>query len=203
MTMYQPVLVTPPVVAPVSLAEVKQHCNAADFADDDALLAGYVAAATSHLDGWSGILGRCLVDQTWRQDYDDFRSCLRLRLGPATEVVSVKYIDTDAALQVVDPTQYSLHTDSLGPFVRFSNEYSFPSLNAVGPAVNVSYKAGAPVAGEGEAATAAVEPAIKQAILLLVEHWYDNRSAGVIGESIASLPFAVDALLAPFRRVSF
>ncbi|MFP5432845.1 MAG: head-tail connector protein [Alphaproteobacteria bacterium] len=42
---------------------------------------------------------------------------------------------------------------------------------------------------------------MKAAILLLVGHWYANREAVVTGTIATQLPMAVDALLAPLRRV--
>jgi hypothetical protein len=44
-----------------------------------------------------------------------------------------------------------------------------------------------------------VPQAIKQAALLLVGHWYANREAVSIGESVAEIPLAATALLEPFR----
>lgn len=60
-----PILVTPPALQPVTLDEAKLHCRI-DHADDDILISAYIAAATGHLDGWTGILGRCILPQTWR-----------------------------------------------------------------------------------------------------------------------------------------
>ena len=60
-----PVIVTPPVDLPVSLDQAKDHCRV-DHNEDDALIETLVAAATGHLDGWTGVLGRCLLPQTWK-----------------------------------------------------------------------------------------------------------------------------------------
>jgi len=61
-----PVRVTAPADRPVTLAEVKNHCRI-DHSDDDTLVQSYIDAAVAHVEGWSGVLGRCLVTQTWRQ----------------------------------------------------------------------------------------------------------------------------------------
>jgi uncharacterized phiE125 gp8 family phage protein len=55
------------------------------------------------------------------------------------------------------------------------------------------------VAGYGGSHT--VPEPIKQAILLLVGAWFENREAVLTGTIVATLPFAVDALLAPYRVV--
>lgn len=59
-----PKLVTPPAVAPVTLEDAKLHCRI-DHNEDDGLIGAFVAAAVGHLDGWTGVLGRCIMPQTW------------------------------------------------------------------------------------------------------------------------------------------
>jgi uncharacterized phiE125 gp8 family phage protein len=213
--MYRPVLVTAPSITPVTLAEVKAHCRAADFSDDDVTLSGLLAAATSHLDGWAGILGRCLCEQTWRQDFDCFESCLRLPLFPVISISSVKYTDTNGVEQTIGAENYSVQTDGLGAYVQFIYNFASPPLEQFLPAaVRVEYAAGyadtpavdadpdgsPPV--EAVPRSSNVPDAIKHAILLLVSHWYQNRDA-VVASQASELPMAVDALIAPFRRIRF
>lgn len=218
--MYRPVIVTPPVIKPVTLTEVKAALDIGYTAKDD-LISGLIDAATAHLDGWTGILGRCLCEQIWRQDFDDFRSCMRLPLFPVTSIVSVKYIDTSGAQQTIDDGSYSLREDALGALVRFATSYSFPPLNTEGPAVSVEYVAGyldTPAVDEIEADPEADPPVegvaavprlsnvpagIKQAMMLMIRQWFDNPSAAIVGTVVSPMPFAVDALLAPYRRVRF
>jgi fatty-acyl-CoA synthase len=77
---------------PVTLTEIKAHCRV-DGADSDAVLNALIAAAVSHLDGHTGILGRAMVTQTWRQDFEAFGGRLRLPLWPVASVTSVTYRD--------------------------------------------------------------------------------------------------------------
>lgn len=60
-----PVLVTAPTDQPVSLADLKAHCRV-DSNDEDGLIDMYASAAVAYLDGWSGVLGRCIMPQTWQ-----------------------------------------------------------------------------------------------------------------------------------------
>lgn len=62
-----PYLVTPPPSLPVPLAEMKAHLRVV-HADDDADIAEKQAGAVAMLDGWGGILGRCIMPQTWAID---------------------------------------------------------------------------------------------------------------------------------------
>jgi uncharacterized phage protein (predicted DNA packaging) len=40
---------------------------------------------------------------------------------------------------------------------------------------------------------------VQAAMLLLVGHWYANRETAVIGQTAASVPYAVESLLQPFK----
>lgn len=193
--MYRPVLVTAPSATPISLTEAKAQLDVS-YTDKDTLITSLIAAATAYLDGWTGILGRCLVTQTWRQDFDRFNRCLRLPLYPVSTITSVKYDDESDVEQTIAASNYDLLDDDLGAFVRFKDTYSFPSIHDDRPAVRVTYAA-------GYASAAAVPDAIKQAMLLLVRHWFDNPSAVIVGTISGPAPMAVDALLAPWRRIKF
>jgi uncharacterized phiE125 gp8 family phage protein len=189
--MYRPVLITAPATKPITSTEVKAQLDIT-YTDKDTYIDGLIAAATAHVDGWTGILGRCLITQTWRQDFDRFNRCLRLPLFPVASITSAKYEDEAGAEQTVDSANYVLRCDDLGHYVEFKDTYSFAGLYDVRPAVHVTY-----VAGEASA-----DPAIKHALLILVRHWFDNPSAVAFGPAM-KMPLAVDALLSPFRRVRF
>ncbi|KQZ81879.1 hypothetical protein ASD64_08965 [Mesorhizobium sp. Root157] len=207
--MLAPVRTVAPATTPVSLVEAKAHLRV-DHEDDDTLIEGFIAAATDHLDGWTGILGRCLVEQEWRQDFDAFARGLCLPLGSVISVTTVTWRNTAGQVSTVEGIWYSLQIDAGGRyFVRFRDDYAFPGDLYERGAVSVAYKAGyatvpeVPANGDDPAipAKSTVPAALKVAILLLVGNWYANRETMVVGATVESLPFAVDALIAPFRRV--
>lgn len=59
--------VSPPAGAIVALADLKAHLRV-EFEDDDAHISSLEAAAVAWLDGWHGVLGRCLSPQIWEVD---------------------------------------------------------------------------------------------------------------------------------------
>lgn len=192
--MHAPVLVTAPAELPVSVAEAKLQCRIeAGDTEQDSLLEIYLDAAVSHLDGYSGVLGRCLVEQTWRQDFDALCQNLRLPM-PALSVTSVSLFDADDAETVVSAANYELQHNGLGSFVRMVDGYASPVTLAETRGVRVTF-----VAGYGDAA--AVPSRVKLAVLLLVAHWYQNREAVNVGNITSMMPLAFDDVIRPLRRV--
>ena len=205
--MLRPLLVTPPGDTPVSLDEAKAHLRVESAnTDEDDLITALVSSATAYLDGYSGILGRCLMPQTWRATFQSFLDCdeapislpgkvgptLRLPFPGVTAAV-VKYYDANNAQQTVDSSTYQILSDSLGSFVAFPYTYVPPNTYFRADAVSVDLTA-------GYADADSVPAPIKQAILLLVGDWYQSRETAQAGR-IAALPYAVDALVEPFRCV--
>lgn len=181
-------LVTPPAALPVSLAEAKQHLRV-DHSDDDVKISALISAAVSYLDARSGVLGRCIVTQTWELQLDEFPyEEIEIELGPVQSVTSVQYIDLNGATQTYASANYTVDVVSLVSRVLPVTEW--PETKDIANAVVVRFVAGTSVAS--------VPPAIKQAILLLVSHWYEERSTA--GTMSSLLPFTVEALIAPLRR---
>jgi uncharacterized phiE125 gp8 family phage protein len=171
---------------------VKAHLKV-ETGDEDDLISALLASATGYLDGYAGILSRCLIRQTWRQSFGCFERHLRLPF-PDVATCAVKYFDAADIEQTVDPSQYQLLEDARGAFLRFLPTFGGP---AVSPN-RVDGVSATMVAGYGDAADA-VPAALRQAILLLIAHWYRNRAA--VGDAAqTSLPLAFDALITPFRR---
>lgn len=155
--MHHPVLITPPAAA-VTAAEARAQISGATAADD-VLLDTLIAAETARLDGWRGDLGRCLVTQTWRQDFDRFARCLELPLGPVASVTSVTWRNSSGQVATVNADNYLLRTDGGGrSHVRFKDAYALPGDLYESAAVQVTF-----VAGE-----ASVDDPVRQAIILRV-----------------------------------
>lgn len=196
--MLAPIRVTPPDITPVSLADVKAQLRV-DHTDDDAMIGALLMAATERFDGWTGILGRCLVEQTWRQELACFSGCLRLPLAPALSVDSITYFDGENAQQTLDASVYALFSDSRSPYVGLKPDQSWPGSYSRRDAISVTFKAGyetIPAQGETPAQSSVPEP-IKLAIILQVKLNYDPLEPAVR----ESYQRAIDALVAPFRRV--
>lgn len=169
--MHRPVLVAPPAILPVTVEEARGYLPASPLSDE--AIEGMIQSAVDHLDGWTGILGRCLVEQTWRQDFDAFSQELPLPLGSVLEVVTVTWLDTQGQIHTVPSAAVSLRTNAGGrSVVRFETGYSFPSDLHESQAVAVTYRAGfATIPAEGNnPAKSTVPQSAKMAIVLMVQH---------------------------------
>jgi len=190
-----PVLITPPADPAVSLAELKQWARV-DHDDEDSELSAMLNAAIGILDGWTGILGRCLVMQTWRVAMAAWPTCREVRLPfPDVSAATVTYYDADGVLQTVDSADYELLADARGSFVRFRTVFDAPPVeDDRSDAVRIAATAGYGAPGD-------VPWPIKTAIKMLATNWYNNRGAIVIGAAPAEIPLGVSTLTAPYRYV--
>lgn len=187
-----PVLVTAPAAEPIALADVKAHLRMPEVTDHDDLLEALIDAAIAHLDGFTGILGRCLIDQTWRESWNDFPSdCIPLSLAPVSSVTYVKYYDTSNVQQTYSAANYSLHKRAGTYHVVLADGAVRPAVYARPDAVQITY-----VAGYGAAASA-VPAAIVHALKLHVERLFEGANWPDASAHIA----AEQALLLPFRRI--
>ncbi len=194
----QPYLLTPPATTPVSLAEAKTHCRV-DHSADDTYITGLIGAAVGHLDGRAGILGRCVMEQTWVYPFAKWPASGRIVIDiPDVSAAVVKYFDADGAEQTVSSGVYILERAVEGAHIWFMSGFTWPDLYIDRPSpVQVTVTAGLP-------ADAPALQAVRHAMLLMIGHWYENREAVMVGQlDVRSLPMAVDHLLSPLRRVGF
>lgn len=186
-------LVTAPSADPVDLVSAKRHCRV-DHADDDDFIGSLIAAASNHIEGPSGILGRAIMPQTWLLELSGWVSSIVLPVEPVRSV-SVAYTDANGEAQTLAADQYSLSAwPSAATTWRFVDDAVRPVLDAVEYPVRITIEA-------GFASADAVPEPLKVAILMLVGHWYGNREAVIVGTSSAPTSMAFDALIAPFRRL--
>lgn len=191
MTPQAPRLVTAPTALPLTLGEAKVHARVDSDHEDD-LITTMIKAATAHFDGWGGILGRCIMEQTWAQSWSCFPAGDVLRLPfPDVSAVEITYFDVANTSQTVGGADITIGHDAAGSFVHLADGLAWPSTATRPDAVTVEMTAALP-ADKRETA--------KIAIALLVAHWVRNREA--VGESMSELPMAVSSLIGPLRRVS-
>lgn len=158
------VLTSEPAVEPLTVAEVRERCGITTTEMSNDTVSALITSARQQLDGWAGMLGRCLITQTWTLYVDEFDDCgIEIPLPPLQSIASVKYIDGDGAEQTVDASVYRIipGTPSL---LELAYGESWPSHREQDDAVRVEF-----VAGYGDTGSSVPEP-IRQAICLQVSH---------------------------------
>lgn len=112
--------------------------------------------------------------------------------GPITEVLSLSYATDEDVNTVGVAADYTVSEGRNGVLL-YTNSAPFPILrrNYAEP-LRVRYKAGYTTADQ-------VDPLIKQALLLTVGHWYENRQNAVVGNQANEVPMTANAILKLFR----
>ena len=180
----------------ISRTEAKAHLRVEDTDEDD-LIDALIIAAHEKLDGWNGDLGTALITQTWRISFDQFPGgrTFHLPFGPI-QTVTLNYYDGDNADQTF--TAFSVHEDDVSPFVYLDEaQDSWPATSIRPDAVRFTVEA-----GYGDNPDDVPQP-IRQAMLLMIGHWHENREQSVVGLSVNELPLGVKALLQNYRRSRF
>lgn len=184
-------LVTAPDVEPVTLTEAKAHCRV-DASAEDAIITSLIPAARLFIEKYAAI---ALVNQTWRA-YFDLKSAaalytyVSLPLGTIQSITSIKTYDTDNAATTFDSSNYYLS----GNRIVLNDNCDWPTFRRVYDTLEITF-----VAGFGSASD--VPQPIKQALLMLVAHWYENREAvsDPINQQGVLMPIGVIACLQPYR----
>lgn len=151
--MNPPILVTAPSQPVVPLQDMLDHLRV-DHDDDDLRIMGIERAAVAHHDGWRGVLGRCIMPQTWRQDFDRWGK-LRIAMPDASDF-AVSYRDADGEWQPIEDFEDDI--DGAGPYIEIEN----------GPSglIRVQYQCALP---------AEQLPAIQMAVKLYADTLYDGK----------------------------
>lgn len=212
--------VTAPSVQPLTEAEVWAHLRVSTSGSpavpaDRALILNLMAAATDLLDGKDGLLGRCIMQQTWDLKLDGFPcggtsyfnswgsdGAITIPLPPLRSVTSITYVDENAATQTLSSSLYTVDASSEpGRIVPAYGQVWPVTLDFI-DTVTIRFVAGYADDGASPPDYRANVPGdLKAAMLLIIGHWYGNReTAGVAG--LTEIPMGAQMLLAKLRRWS-
>ncbi|MEN1680337.1 MAG: head-tail connector protein [Planctomycetota bacterium] len=168
---------------PIELPDARRHCRVHGRDDDDYLF-GLIKAARELCEHHTQ---RALVLSRFRQHLECWPAYgpIRLDRPPLVAVESVTYTDTADQQQTLPADQYAVSTGDGGRVALVSGA-SWPGLSSYAeePA-SVTFTAG----------YGSVPETVKQACRMLVSHWYEHRTAVVMGRPPAEVPMAVDSCL--------
>ena len=179
---------------PVTLADAKLFCNLTS-SWQDATVNTAIAAATEFV---SERVSQTLVETTFRFDMAAWWfGVLAIPAAPVRDVAQVAYLDATLIEQVVDPANYDWYRTTEGANLCFISTFSHPTVTLDRPdAVRVTFAAGYddPTAPGADPELLPLAK-IKQAMLMLIKHWYDNRGMDTGSPEVR----AAEALLAQAR----
>lgn len=182
------VLVTPPAVEPVSLADMKAQLRLTATSEED-LISAQIRAARGHVES---VTRRALITQTWRRYLDRWPEgrVVSLSPGPVSAVTGVTLYDGNGLPMALAPGDWQADLASVPARLR-------PALAVIGGGAALNGIEIEFVAGFGPA-PGDVPDALRQAIRLLAAHWFEHREADAAALS-CSIPGEVGRLCAPYR----
>ena len=181
-------MVQAPAREPVSLAEAKAQLRLVHD-DDDPLVASLVTAARRVVEARTGL---CLVAQAWLCFSDAWPAdgVIVLPVAPLIEIEEIGVFGEDDQKAVIDPAHYVADATARPPRVLLRGSRQWPRPGRAVNGIGIRVQAGFGAAGD-------VPQPLRQAVLMLVAHWYAHRG----DEAAPGTPKAVEALLQPLREV--
>ncbi len=183
--------VTGPAVEPLSVIEAKEHLRV-DGTSEDTLISSLILTSRLHIEA---ALGLALITQSWRHFLDRWPKGgeVRIPLRPLQSVSEIRTYDVGGGSTAVATETYVVDAVSNpGRVVPVGGVWPIPGQAANG--IEIEF-----VAGYGDSAADVPAP-IRQALLLLVAHWYEHRDPVEIGNPGVAIPAAVSRLLKPYRQ---
>jgi len=184
------ILLAGPAAEPITLAEAK-HFLRVEHDDDDDVIAALIAGARIHVETQTR---RALIAQSWRLTRDVWPTtgCLALLPVPVKTLDAVRVYKSDETTLSLDLSGFTLDkSDAPARLAVVHGVPPAPERPAAGIEIDIT-------CGYGDASADVPEP-LRQAIRLLVAHWYENRGLIASGGEVAVLPQSAAALIAPYR----
>ena len=166
--------------APVDLAAAKSHLRATS-SDEDDLIQSLLDAATEMVSERTGLV---LGAETWVWKTRVVSGPVNLPKAPVVAISAMTYFDAAGGAQTDTIGNYRLLADPERPNLRPAPGYSWPATEVRDDAMTITFTAG----------LAVCPPALRTAILMLVAHWFHNRSAVTDG-AMAEVPQSASAMI--------
>ena len=182
-------VVTAATENPITLTEAKTHLKV-DTTADDTFITNLIKSATSSAQEYTN---RFFIQTTIQQVGDKWEDISNLFKSPVLSVTNIKYVDPDGTLQTLNTDIYFLDDVNKPARIGLKPNQSYPEIINRLNAVQVNYIVGL-AEGPDE-----VDEGIRQALLLTIGNWYQNRQAVVTGTIATELPMNAKFLLDQYK----
>tara|TARA_R110000823_G_scaffold17068_1_gene54297 strand:+ start:1963 stop:2568 length:606 start_codon:yes stop_codon:yes gene_type:complete len=184
---------TPNAQLIVSLDEAKTHLRIVGN-DDDAYITNLIFAARDTFENYTNtlpLLTSCFMfADAWFEISTLYFSPLP-NSGKAI-VNQISYYDADDVQQILPTTEYIVDASHSPIRIGLSQKGKLPALSGRINQVEVAYEVGTKKVNE-------IPNGVKQAILILVGQWYENRQEAIIGRSVSSIPMTATYLMDRYK----
>jgi uncharacterized phiE125 gp8 family phage protein len=185
-------LLTPPAAEPLGLIEAKAHLRL-DHDRDDMAIQGLIRAARELCEQ---VTRRALIEQTRALRLDRLPSLFKIHRMvplPYPPLIAVEQVAARAASSaeiILPPADYEAVAGGEG-----SGRIAFKATPWDCAALTIRYRCGYGAAAED------VPTPLRQGMLMLLAHWYEQREAAA-PNGVAPVPYGVEAMWRPYRVVS-
>jgi uncharacterized phiE125 gp8 family phage protein len=182
-------VVTPSAIPLFTTAEAKDFLKV-DTTADDTLIDNLIIAATESCQIYTNqYFIKTIVEQysdTWANIYTLYKS-------PVLSITHIKYYDSDDTEQTLASSNYILDDVSKPARIGLAVDGTLPDLADRINAVHVQYTVGYGITSDE------VPDGIKQAVLLTLGNWYENRQTVITGRTATELPLSSQYLLDQYK----
>tara|TARA_R100000655_G_scaffold62757_3_gene101234 strand:+ start:1225 stop:1806 length:582 start_codon:yes stop_codon:yes gene_type:complete len=172
----------------ITTSEAKEHLKV-DTTADDTLIGNLITAAVQSAQIFTN---RFFIESQIIQYGDKWEDISYLFKSKVNQVSSIKYYDKDNSLQTLSTDIWLADINHQPARIGLKPDKDFPQLAHRINAIEVTYKVGYGVAGD-------VPQGIKQAVLLTIGNWYQNREQVVVGRIATELPKSAQYLLEQYK----
>jgi len=178
---------TAPSIEPITLDEAKVHLGVT-ISEHDAMIGSLITSARQRYEAETGLQ---LINATWKMYLDKFINPIKIFRCPVASITSIAYTDTDGNSQTLtEGTDFEVDLISYPARIVPYYGTSFPSVCDGVNKVIITF-------ASGFGATAAtVNKVHKQAILMILAHYYENREDVIVGRIATALPQASQRIIA-------
>tara|TARA_R100001244_G_scaffold126111_1_gene96422 strand:- start:7991 stop:8581 length:591 start_codon:yes stop_codon:yes gene_type:complete len=184
---------TAAAVVLITTADAKTFLKV-DTTEDDTVIDNLISAATESAQEYTN---RFFINTTLVQYGSNFSDLTELLKSPVGDINDIKYYDVKDILRTVSAAAYSLIPAIEPSLLDIDSSEATETDGAVNSdridAVQCEY-----IVGYGTASTD-VPSAIIQAVYLTLGHWYQNRTAVVVGRQVNTLPMGAKYLLEQYK----
>ena len=170
-------------------AEAKDFLKV-DTTADDTLIDNLIKAATESCQIYTN---QYFLNTVVEQYSDKWSEVYTLYKSPVSSITHIKYYDTNDSEQTWASSNYILDDVSKPARIGLAVDATLPDLADRINAVHVKYTVGYGTASSD------VPDGIKQAVLLTLGNWYENRQTVITGRTATELPLSSQYLLDQYK----